>query len=243
VIALVLQWFPWLLERGAFALLLGCVFLSTWFGGWRSGGLAILLSVGLTAYLMEPNDSFTVASSKDWIRLGIFTVVAVMVALLHASRSKAMDLARVSEERLGAALSAARMGAWDRNLKDGSFWWSAGVEEIFGQRPGSFVPTYEDFLGYIHPEDREFVTKAFTKSVENGMEFEIEHRIVRADNDVRWIITRGQILFGKSGTHERLLGVAVDVTDRHRARGEAEEVVSGIAGGSQERLTAMRGRL
>lgn len=215
VVAVVLNQFEWLFVRGAFAMLLGCVFLSTWFGGWRSGMVATVLSAGLAAYLADPPGSIGVSKPEDWIRLGIFLSVASMIAGLHASRSRAVEAAKVSEDRLTAALGAARMGAWDKDLKTGNFWWSDGVEEIFGRRPGAFVPTYDDFLGYIHPDDRAFVSNAFTRSQEHGTEFEIEHRIVRPDRAVRWIVTRGRIVYDAAGNPARLLGIAVDVTERH----------------------------
>lgn len=236
VVAMVLHFFPWLFVRGAFAMLLGCVFISTWFGGWRSGIVAIVLSAFLSAFMMEPA-GFSVSDSKDWIRLGIFTLVASMIAGLHASRSAAVESARISEQRLTTALDAARMGAWDKNLKDHSFWWSAGLKEIFGRTPGSFLPTYDDFLGYIHPEDRQFVSNAFTRSAEQGTEFEIEHRIVRPDGGERWIITRGKILYDAFGNPERLLGVAVDVTERRIGEKHAPSAHS------EEGTTALPGRL
>lgn len=239
VVALVLNHWAWLFERGAFAMMLGCVFLSTWVGGWRAGAVAIILSTLLTLWLSQPNSSLAVDQLQDWIRLGIFIVVSGLIAGLHASRAAAVESSRVSMDRLQAALDAARMGAWDRNLRDGSFWWSRGMEGLFGRKPGAFVPTYEEFLGYIHPEDRGFLANAVTRSVEQGTEFEIEHRIVRPDGDVRWIITRGQILHDEQGRAERLLGVAVDVTERHAEKAADTELGHADA----EVLVAMRGRL
>jgi PAS domain S-box-containing protein len=217
-VAALLHHYPWLFERGAFALLLGCTFLSTFLGGWRAGVLALGASVFVSAWLMSPSDSLWVASLQDWVRLAILIVVGSMIAVLHASRERAVQRSVVSESRLRTALNAARMAAWEKDLRTGEFWFSPGLAEIFGRTPGTFHHSYEEFVSYIHPDDRNFVQNAFTRSVESGMEFEVEHRIVRPDGGERWIITRGQIVYGPTGQGERLLAVAVDVTDRHLAR-------------------------
>lgn len=209
--------YPWLFDRGAFALLLGCVFLSTFIGDWRSGILALLCGLGVSAWFMKPADSLRIESDQDVVRLGILIVVGSMIAFLHASRSRAVERATLSESRLGTALNAARMAAWEKNLCTGEFWFSPGLAQIFGRSPGSFHQSYDEFLSYIHPDDRDFVQNAFTKSLENGMEFEVEHRIIRPDKSERWIVTRGQIVFDATGHRERLLAIAADVTDRHLA--------------------------
>jgi PAS domain-containing protein len=237
-VAMLLHKFPWLFERGAFAMMLGCVFLCAWFGGWRSGVLATILSAALAAYLMYPPDTLYIDRLQDWIRLGIFLGVASTIGFLAASRDRAVEAAHVSNARLQAALVAARMGAWEKHLETGAFWWSPGLEDLFGRRPGRFVADYDEFIGYIHPDDRGFVANAFTRSLEHGIEFEIAHRIVRPDLSIRWIITRGQIVHGTNGKPERMIGIAVDVTERFTHTDPATQPPTGA-----EPTTPVRARL
>jgi PAS domain-containing protein len=135
------------------------------------------------------------------------------------------------------------MATWEKNLRTGEFWWSPGLEEMFGRTPGTFHHSYEDFLGYIHPDDRSFVQNAFTRSMESGVEFEVEHRILRPDQGERWIITRGQMVFNdRTGRPERLLAVAVDVTDRRLSGGGGGDKEA-VRPGMGEVVMAQRGRL
>lgn len=205
-------------ERGAMVVLLAAVSLVTWFGGWRPGVLAIALSVLVSAWVvLPPEDSLAIQSWEDALRLGVFVFVAVLIATLHASRERAVADRWQTEQRLAFALRCAQLGAWYSDLRTGRFWWSEGMEELFGRPPGEFSDTYEGFIGYIHPDDQDFVKRAVTRMVEGGKEFEIEHRIVRPDGQTRWITTLGRIVYDEAGAPCQLIGVARDVTERKKA--------------------------
>lgn len=206
---------PLFIERGAFVVFLAVVSLVTWFGGWRPGVLAIALcALSAALFILPPRGSIVIDGWDDALRLGIFVLVAGLIAALHASRERARDEAWLTEQRLSFALQCANMGAWCSDLKSGKFWWSPGMEELFGRPPGEFSGTYEGFIGYIHPEDQDFVKRAVTRTIEGGKEFEIEHRIVRPDGQTRWIITRGRISCDENGHAQQVIGVAADITAR-----------------------------
>lgn len=213
---------PLLLERGAFVVFLGVVAIVTWFGGWRPGVLAIVLTALVAAWIvLPPRNSLILQSWDDILRLVVFVLVAGLIAALHASRERAVQEAWQTEQRLAFALDCARMGAWYSDLRSGKFWWSEGMERLFGRPPGEFSGTYEGFIGYIHPDDQDFMKRALTRTVEGGKEFEIEHRVVRPDGETRWIVTRGRIVCDEAGRAKQIIGVAEDVTERKKAAGTA----------------------
>ena len=92
------------------------------------------------------------------------------------------------------------------------------MEHLFGRPPGEFSGTYEGFIGYIHPDDQDFVKRAITRIVEGAKEFEIEHRVVRPDGQTRWILTRGRIVCDEAGTAYQVIGVAADITEHKKAQ-------------------------
>lgn len=212
---------PALMQRGAFLLFLGVVALVTWFGGWRPGVLAIVLAVLVSAWVvLPPADSLILQTPEDVVRLGVFLLVALVIATLHASRERAVRQAWNTEQRLAFALECAQMGAWYSDLKTGKFWWSEGMEKLFGRPPGEFSGTYEGFIGYIHPDDQDFVKRAMMRTTEGQKEFEIEHRIIRPDGQPVWILTRGRIVCDDSGNPVQMIGVAVDITHRKTSQGQ-----------------------
>ncbi|WP_045227383.1 PAS domain S-box protein [Methyloterricola oryzae] len=119
-----------------------------------------------------------------------------------------------SEERLSLAQSAARIGTWDWNLESSETFFNDQYYELLGLPHG--VPhTYEDFLEQIHPDDRTRVESAFQSALAGGSAYELEFRIVKAnDNSVRWIHDQGEVQFDENGKPFRAMGVTYDITNR-----------------------------
>jgi hypothetical protein len=105
------------------------------------------------------------------------------------------------------------MGVWDYDLINDEFWISPELREIFAVGHGEFSPTYGGFLAFVHPEDRPLVVRAMTTSRENRTDYQLEHRLIRRDRQVRWIATRGRTFCDASGRAERMIGLVVDVTE------------------------------
>ncbi len=71
-------------------------------------------------------------------------------------------------------------------------------------------------LRLAHPDDRERVLEAFERALTGGGAYQCEHRQVRADGSVVWVVDRGRVVFDATGTPARLVGVGVDVTAQKR---------------------------
>jgi PAS domain S-box-containing protein len=122
-----------------------------------------------------------------------------------------------SEERLRLALTAARMGTWEWNIRTGEVSWSESLEPIHGMPPGAFGGTFDAFLECVHPDDRPHVTSVVSRTVEQGGDYDIEFRIVWPDGTVHWIQGLGHTFAGADGRPERLVGLAIDITQRKQA--------------------------
>jgi PAS domain S-box-containing protein len=213
---------PQMVNLHSLALFIAAVALAIYFGGLGAGLLAVVLSL-LSAdwFMLSPKRSFGMANPDDLVRIALFLMVAVVIGSLHAARSRAMLSLQKSDQRLKLALETACMGVWDYNVITGAFASSRSLEQIIGREPGRFSPTYEAFCGCIHPDDRNFFSQTMARTIEEGMDYEIEHRVVRDDQAVRWISTRGRILYNAAGKPERIIGVAIDITDRREKRPDA----------------------
>lgn len=145
------------------------------------------------------------------------------VVLVHVDlteRIEAEEARRVSEERLRVALDVGRMGTWEWDVAGGHVHWSDTLERIHGLTPGTFGGTFEAYQADMHPEDRERVLAAIARSLDGGAHH-LEYRIVRPDGEVRWLEARGELFRDAEDRPLRMLGVCVDVTERHRAAAEA----------------------
>jgi PAS domain-containing protein len=165
-----------------------------------------------------------------------FVVVALLFSFLHAARVKAELRARTMMQRLGLALEGTKLGVWDLSLATGVVWHSDSLELIFARYGKQFSRAYEVFIGYIHPEDRDFVHRTVTQSVERGEEFYIQYRILLPDGRVRSVATRGRVFFDAKGHPERLVATTTDITNRAGASvapaAAAANITSAAAGPS-----------
>ena len=72
-----------------------------------------------------------------------------------------------SEKRLAEAQKIAHVGNWDWDLITDELYWSDEMYRIFGLILRNEVQSYNEFLTYIHPDDRDYVDNA-VKRVLNG---------------------------------------------------------------------------
>ncbi|HEY7162459.1 MAG TPA: PAS domain S-box protein, partial [Acidobacteriota bacterium] len=122
------------------------------------------------------------------------------------------DKLRRSETQLKAAQRIAQMGSWEWDLNSNCFTWSQELYRIYGVNPAEQI-TFERFIELVHPDDRRLVQSFF----ESKRMFSIEHRIVRPDNEQRYIQIRAEVVSDPGGSPTSLMGIAQDVTDRKRS--------------------------
>jgi PAS domain S-box-containing protein len=69
----------------------------------------------------------------------------------------------------------------------------------------------------IHPDDLPLAIAAFTRSIQTGEPYEVEHHLRRADGVYRWFHARGLGLRDREGSIVRWYFLLTDVDDRRRA--------------------------
>jgi PAS domain-containing protein len=204
-------------------LFLTAVLISTWYGGWMSGLLATVVAGFVTArFILPPGQSHFLASTGDLWRWTLFSLIALRISSLNASRARAERGLRNSEQRLSLAIESARLGVWDYNLITRKLWWSKTLEAIYGRTNSDFPKTYGQFFGCIHFDDQPLFNRAITRTIDEGTDYEIEHRILLPDKSVRWVNTRGRVFFNSAAQAERIVGVTTDLTDRPVAQGNMQ---------------------
>jgi signal transduction histidine kinase/ABC-type uncharacterized transport system substrate-binding protein len=157
-----------------------------------------------------------------WVGIVVVLLQAVLIsALLLERRSRRRTAAALeeSQKQMTLAASAARLSLWiwdaARNNSDRS--------GRLPQRPGALhdKPTaFEDVVASAHPSDRENLESAVAMALSRDVELDVEYRVVKADGSVRWLAARGR---AERVGSRRLLGVALDVTERKAAELRAAE--------------------
>ena len=123
----------------------------------------------------------------------------------------------VANDRLRLAMESGKSVGWEWDLKTNRDTLFGDLPTIFGIPSNIHVGDIEDFRRSVHPEDRGLVWKAIGDALENRSPYAAEFRIVSANGTVRWVAARGQFYYSADGEPERMLGIAVDITDRKDA--------------------------
>ncbi|TWC32790.1 PAS domain S-box-containing protein [Pseudomonas sp. SJZ079] len=125
-------------------------------------------------------------------------------------------------ERLDEAQRIARLGHWEVNLESGELYWSSMVFEIFGRDPQGFKPSAESFKQAVHADDRAQVT-ASEQQVLAGGAYDLVHRIVRPNGEVRWVHELARLQPDERGRMTRLTGTVQDISERAKAESALKE--------------------
>jgi len=161
-------------------------------------------------------------SYKGYIISGISLILfeALLIGGLvwqRARRRKAEADLAVTYDRLRLAVEAGKSVGWDWDVQSGRSQWFGDLQTMFGIPADSYSGHVEDFRCSIHPEDRELVWEAFVDARESRKPYVAEFRIIRADRAVRCVTATGKFYYAPNGNPERMLGMAVDITDRKLA--------------------------
>jgi PAS domain S-box-containing protein len=143
-------------------------------------------------------------------------VRAIGTALDVTQRKAIEERLRNSEASLRLALDAGRLGAWELDLPDHILRASLTCKANFGREPDERF-TYEDLLASVHPEDRPRMLSEMRQAIDSDRDYDLEHRVVRPDGRISWVLVRAQTTYAPDGAPERMTGVSLDITERKYA--------------------------
>jgi PAS domain S-box-containing protein len=125
---------------------------------------------------------------------------------------------RDSEERLRAALDSAGMGFWDMDVAAGTVDRDRNWYRILGlDEKEAATGRPEDWLEYVHPDDRGRVRENFQRMLAGPQLLDIEYRVRRRSGDYIWVQDRARVAsVDAEGRAERVMGIMVEVSERKR---------------------------
>ena len=177
------------------------------------------------------------------LSLGIDVTLRVN-ATLEADR-RAQEGA-INSKRLALAVEATELGLWEWIVETGKIYWSDRQREIFGISADEPL-THELWVSSLHPDDRDWVIEKVGSLMDPDSDGKLqkEYRIVRPNGEIRWISSRGRMLYenvdGKLRP-SRLLGTILDITER-RTNEEARRLLAKELDHRVKNLFAMAGAM
>lgn len=134
----------------------------------------------------------------------------------HKQRKKELERTRDffnEAERLG------NLGAWEFSAS-GELVWTDGTRRIH-EVDNEFEPTLDEGVQFFHPKDRETIEQAVKSALESGASYDREVRLITANDNQRWVRTRGHVLADTDQPTVR--GYIQDITEQKEREEELQK--------------------
>ena len=175
----------------------------------RSQKTLAILEVGNKKTDYSPGDVKTILRLAD-------------VAWEIVNRKKAEQKLGQNQYYLARAQEIGSIGTWELDIPKNILVWTDENYRIFGVPKGTPM-NYELFLNCVHPEDREYVDKAW-KTALCKKPYDIEHRILIKDH-IKWVREKCDVEFDEEGNPIRAIGVTQDISERKLAEQQQKKML------------------
>ncbi len=183
---------------------------------WESGEISTIDSQSNLGYHWENR----LVPIKENGRVTYLLTTAVDVT----ERKRAEKALRESESRLRLAMDATGMGTWVSRSGAEEIVFDDGLCRIYGVTRETAPTNLEEFMSYVHPDDRFALASTLEAARARGVYEDLEFRIVRADGAIRQVLAKGALVLDETGVPIASYGGVFDVTDRRRLEEQLRQV-------------------
>ena len=153
-----------------------------------------------------------------------------------AELQEAYNSLKESETGLAEAQKMAHIGSWEWDITTDKAYWSEEMYRIFGRNSQELAPPYNEFLNYVHPDDRDYVDSALKKAVK-GKTHSIEYRIVWANGEERAVHMQSEVIFDEINTPIRAKGIIQDITESKKTEEKIQTLANAVESSSDAIIT------
>ena len=112
----------------------------------------------------------------------------------------------------------AHIGTFEYIVDTQTTYWSSEEYSIYGLDAEGPSPTFQVMLAKcIHPDDAAMLNQTFAAAIQSHSVYELEHRIMKPDGSIRWVVDRAAPYFDQNGKLDRYVGTTLDITGRKKA--------------------------
>jgi diguanylate cyclase (GGDEF)-like protein/PAS domain S-box-containing protein len=121
---------------------------------------------------------------------------------------------RDSEQRLEGILNSIQDVVWSVSAHTlAVIYLNPATERVYGRPITDFFQSSNLWTTIVHPEDQPLLSRQIQLLQEMG-QVEYEYRIIRPDQEVRWVYSRAKVVYDDQGQPVRFDGIDTDITER-----------------------------
>jgi PAS domain S-box-containing protein len=145
--------------------------------------------------------------------------LSLIIFFLHFEYHQSHIRLKENEELLKKTQEIAHIGSWKLDIKKDELYWSEEVYKIFGLDPEKPI-NHDTFKDRVHPDDIENLSAGYEKAWQNHEGYDIVHRIIRPDGEIRFVREKSQDVVDETGEAVFSLGMVHDITEQKEAEAE-----------------------
>jgi hypothetical protein len=161
-------------------------------------------------------------SENGTILDAIATGINILGDELEQSTASKKELER-ERNRLNEAQAIAKVGSWELDIPSFTLSWSEEAYRIFELDPQHAGTLYEAYRQKIYPEDLPRIDHQINNAIEKNLDFIIEHRMIRRDGAMKYIVCIGEVVQNNKGVVIGIKGTIQDITERKRVEQRLKE--------------------
>jgi PAS domain S-box-containing protein len=144
---------------------------------------------------------------------------------------------RESQRDLNRAQAVAKTGSWRLDVQHNELLWSDETYRMFEVPKGTPL-NYETFLGFVHPNDRDYVDQKWKTALQSGY-YDIEHRII-VNGEVKWVREKAEMEISDDRLLTGGFGTVQDITERKEMEYKLEEYSKHLENLVEEKTRQLR---
>ena len=170
----------------------------------------------LSIYATEPN-SFPQEEVRLLEELAGDLAFGIVTLRSSAARAKAEQDLRRSEAYLSEAQRLTHTGSYAGDPTTTPLFWSEEMYRIFGFDRRQGLPSFDQRLERIHPDDRDHFLEVYRRSIHENANVEVDYRILLPDGTLKHVRGTGHPVVNPEGDLVEVIGTVVDLTERRQA--------------------------
>ncbi|MCC0176708.1 PAS domain S-box protein [Waterburya agarophytonicola K14] len=152
--------------------------------------------------------------AKQQTRSGmLFTVMLKDIS----DRQQTQEKLETSKALLAKAEKIAKIGSWEYDHEINERRWSEQLFNILGFDSSQPIPSCQEILALVHPDDLRLVKNTLRAGHGQGEPWEIAYRLLYPNGKLKYLESRGEPTLDSEGKILRVLETIMDVSDRIQA--------------------------
>jgi signal transduction histidine kinase len=118
-----------------------------------------------------------------------------------------------SKKSLQEAQKIGSVGHWEYDVINDNMYMSEQMYRIYELERETFNPTIDKVIALIHPNDKDYVVNTYNETFTKTLFFEIEHKVITAKGNLKYIKDKAETHFDEKGNPTRIISNVQDITD------------------------------